>query len=116
MAVLPFRPTGSSNGVRGLVSTVRPVNPRPILYFLLSIALLKIASWSLGTGNIIPLLALLVLTPIGTVAAALVKPQLLGFMVLHAYARNTYGIRTHTANLLQRYGLSLPILGDFSPS
>ena len=47
----------------------------------------KIAGWSLGVGNIMPILAALCLTPLGCLAAGLVKPYLLGFMVIHAFVR-----------------------------
>jgi hypothetical protein len=48
---------------------------------------LKVAGWTLGSGNIQPILALACITPLGCLVAGLVKPQLLSFMGVHAFVR-----------------------------
>ena len=47
----------------------------------------KVACWSLGVGNIMPILAALCLTPLGCLVSGLVKPHLLCFMAIHAFVR-----------------------------
>lgn len=48
---------------------------------------IKIAGWSLGVGNIMPILAAACLTPLGCLAAGLVKPHLLCIIAIHAFVR-----------------------------
>ena len=70
---------------------------------------IKIAGWSLGVGNIMPILAALCLTPLGCLAAGLVKPYLLGFMVVHAFVR----FRSHATSdevYIPRRGCDLSVL------
>jgi hypothetical protein len=71
---------------------------------------LKVSGWMLGSGNILPLLAVACLTPMGCLAAGLVKPQLLGFLFLHAVKRSLGEIRQRsTPNLVQRPRPTIPL-------
>jgi hypothetical protein len=78
--------------------------------WILVIPFLKVSSWTLAGGNILPLIAALCLTPIGCLVAGLVKPQLLGFMVLHAVVRYRREIHERNApTVVQTTGPTIPI-------
>ena len=55
--------------------------------WILVFPFIKVAGWSLGAGNINPILAALCLTPLGCLVAGMVKPYLFCFMAIHAFVR-----------------------------
>ncbi len=69
--------------------------------WILVFPFIKVAGWSLGSGNINPILAALCLTPLGCLVAGMVKPYLFGFMVIHTFARFSNG---SSSNAVYRMG------------
>jgi hypothetical protein len=76
----------------GVIYTVKRI--LEIRYGWLTIPFfLKASAWTLGTGNVYPLLIPLCFTPVGTLVAGIFKPQLLVFMAFHAFIR--YHVTLH---------------------